>query len=460
MRGQGQKDNIPSREELNRLQLVQLRTGGAGTLWARYDVDAKKVYILDSGGNVQRVWEGELKNLQKHENASEKETPEQIRPDSAVESTPEPELAADPEDQVPGDDDPEGDSSGEPAAEAKEGITAKKKVIIIVCALIVVGVMYCVLSAMSIYREQVTPEDTAAPPMTTEMEPTTEPTIATEEVTTSLPDTQQPFLSSVSVLRSKGAFLPGHVISKKDFETVEISGAEYQMVLSSGGIYTGEDLSSLKGYVVTSYIPEGSFLSYTDVGVSYAPENPWKDTGEYECVITLPVSAAPKTFADCLWGNIVDLELQITTQLSPSDESGAQNTETSPAGITHQSSRIESAITDTYTIQQITIVDVLDQNQKSLYIRYQSLASIPVVYRDKQLREIYTDEKLNGEIPCYIQVAVTGDQAAALEPLSGDNVTVTVTKRSQDTGTQMKASAYQSSREIGEILAEILHDLE
>lgn len=256
------------------------------------------------------------------------------------------------------------------------------------------------------------------------------------------------------VLKAKATMLPGHVISAEDFELEGLDSIEYHALGVSGGVYTTEELDRLEGLVVVNYVPADKYLSYDDVGSQYAPANPWGRTESRQSVVTLPVSITPETLTQWLWGNYVDMEITIQTKLTSPANSSTTEDPTAPTGIQHHTSTVESMLVDTYMVQAAAIVDVLNEDGTSLFARYQSLASIPVVFRENEMSVAYADvNQLATDIPCYVQVAVPAEQGALLDSLNRDNMTVTISNATLNTSTDLQSAAYTSLREVGQIVA-------
>ena len=109
------------------------------------------------------------------------------------------------------------------------------------------------------------------------------------------------------------------------------------------------------------FIPAGKYLSAEDVAGQYAVCNPWaQDSG-----CTFPITVDEKNLRDFLWGTVGDVKI--------SAESPSATVETQHNGV-----GMNATIVNTYTVQDVVVIDLLDIQGKSLFAQYQALAQIPI----------------------------------------------------------------------------------
>jgi len=328
-----------------------------------------------------------------------------------------------------------------------------------VLCFIIVGTFKNVFANKLEEEQQDAPVNTTEQPTATETNPmneTTEPTEETENPTTSteetVPPTEATAETMIYVITATNTLLPGQELNLDDFAFTEVTKEEFYRLCSFGGLYTEEEIDQLIGLEAAEFIPGGSFITYNAVTKEYAPINPWGRTDTRQTTLRLPVTIEPKDFMSYLIGNTVDITIEVQTKVStPADKEEDEDEEEQKEvdGMEHHTSTVESMVVDTYVVQAAVVVDLLDKYQSSLYPKYASLASIPVVFQEEMLRELLdTPKDLEAIIPSYIVVAVTLEQGTALQELPKDNMKVTIKTGEPTASTTLQQDTYMQMREL------------
>lgn len=469
-----------SLEFINSLPVRKINYGGQ-ILSVRYDDINKRIYLLNKDGKYSGRWgQADL-------NAD---------PKSAVDELDEDDFSL----QLPGtkaldQDEPDGagtpNSAGTesyvetadseavhetdptdpliPQKDPKQRFPGYIKVIAVIAA---IGLVALLFSLLSLPKRQDNQETSAATAQTTES--TTQestafsdeaalqnPTAPTDETTlpsTTVEETQPPVEPGVTLLAAAHDLLPGHRISEDDLVLIEVSTLEYQTISALEGIYTAEYVSQLIGLEASQFIATNSYISYDDLTVSYLPANPWGRTEDAQFTAVLPVNATATTLTDYLPGTCADItittETKVTSTVAPT-ESSQEAEKPTYEGIEHNSSVVESMIVDTYVLRNVTIIDMLDSAQNSLFPAYSSLGSVPAAYLSDIVSSQYSEiDAVNSVIPVYIKVAAPTDYATLLQSIESANKTVTISNTSVAITTDLQGAVYAKMRDVAAIIAD------
>ena len=274
------------------------------------------------------------------------------------------------------------------------------------------------------------------------------------EVTTGPEETQAPTESrSCELLVTTYAMIPGDVITEESVTVVEVSEDMYNQLSGFMGLYTQKDLSYLMGLVAVTYIPEGSYLTYDDVGITYSPQNLWAvaETGLVEYI--LPVHIPANQLHTIGWGYEVDMTITVQTKQTNDHSTEAPEGETQPpSGLEHESSILESMVVDTYRLQSVPIMDLMNEKQESLYTSYMAMAQIPSAFLKPYLQE--KADSLQDYIPYYIKVYVTEAQAVVLETLDTAAMTVEIKNAAAHLTNTVQAEQSMKLQDVLKVVAE------
>ena len=479
-----------SKEYIKSLPILSVKMSGK-VHRGHYDTEAKKFYLIDDNNELtgmfaeanldiilantqEKATETEkdfLSNSSSSELTQEQQTdippspaPKRANPETA-EIPPQPALT--PVDLTPKirnkeipvvDPQKEADTEQQNQNEQKRSSKRRKKWVLIFLVVLVLILLTWFSGAAKIIMERtgiLVPNESTAPMQTEAGEITTGPE-QDNDATTNPSEVIDETIDGIYVLAAIDTFLPGHIISETDFDLVQVTESEFRALGAAGGIYTSENLPSLSGLAIVNYVSCGKYLSYDDVGISYSPLNPW--AGSRETVVTLPLQLVPGDYSTVLWGNEVTLEIEVQSKYTApiGGEDGEESTY--PPGIEHDSSTVESTIINKYIIKDALIVDVLNVDTQSLYIRYKSLSSIPIVFLQDTLMSEYANKmEIQKDIPYYMNVGVSTDQGVLLQQIlfsDYQSLTVRIISVRMDANSEVQNTTYTALQEVGKAIAE------
>lgn len=285
---------------------------------------------------------------------------------------------------------------------------------------------------------------------------------STGQVETTAPVTEAPTQNDTQPAVSDGVYvqvmapnitlIPGQELTAEMIDYIDIPEEDYQQLATATGIYTSEEITSLEGMVAQKYIPAGRYLTYDDIGRLYSPSNPWAPDLRNASTIILPINPAAETLYDFIWGNRIDITITVQTkQTNTNDAQSAE--ETAPNGVQHESSVVESMVVDTYKLQGVKIVDILNADQQSLFVRYSALSAIPNALQVDYLKTSYSDPAVfQLDLPAYISISVTQAQADVIASLEAETMTITVSNAAAENTTDLQ---YDTFLEIQEVVGSI-----
>lgn len=284
---------------------------------------------------------------------------------------------------------------------------------------------------------------------TQQTEAQTAPTGATR---TELEDNKEP---AISVLTASTALLPGHVLESVDFTPVDINAADFRSLTATVGIYTDDERDALSGLFVTQYIAKGQYISYANVDSVFAPANPWsnaKKTRQFR------ISPDVASLNDYMWGTVLNITVQAEkVVMIPDPNYKAPAADPSdPTAPKETVPMVESRVTDTAVLENVTVVDALDDTGNTLYPSYYAMAAIP----DALLPAYISDQYPNSEsaetiIPQYLCLALTEEQAQAISQFDQETMTVTVIQPVSTSATNAnQVDAYRGIQTVASALVD------
>lgn len=323
------------------------------------------------------------------------------------------------------------------------------------CSILFISLWFAVESKLVPKDNDIVPSTSAISDTQTDPEDTssTETPTAPVNDTGTEPEVQETAIASsesehtyIHVLAPMESIIPGQAITAEALSIVQIEEATYLQLTTFGGLYTHIDLEQLHGFVAAQYIPAGKYLTYNDITKSYDPLIPWEDISETS--LQLAVAMAPTDIFDYSWGNHIDVTIKVTTKTTDRNNVN-QDDEQAMEGIEHESSVIEAMVIDTYKLQNIQILDILDSSGDSLFSQYMAMAAIPSALQKDYLEENYTDlATLQKVIPAYIVVGLTAEQASQLTELDQNNMTLQITDAKPSVETPLQNEVYAKIHDI------------
>lgn len=252
---------------------------------------------------------------------------------------------------------------------------------------------------------------------------------------------------------------PGEYLTDK-LAAVNISADEYRTYTSSGGIYLSSQYDDIRNFIATSFIPQDGFITYSNVGEAFYMTNPWQlNTGSYT-VITIPITADAKNLSKYICGNVVTLTI-VTEQLVKTEPYEDASRPSAPE--VSGSSALDTYLVSTYVLNNITIVDMLDKDIKSLYGTFATYAAIPSPYLQECLDVRYENiSQIKADTPAYISVLVPTETASWWDVIEKTKCTVIVSVEvtGADCATPLQDETYKAMMELVAALDEIWSESE
>lgn len=421
-----------TKEYLSSLPKIQIKPTGDVSCFVRYDENLNLIYMLDGEGNFT----GKVAPADNMERLESPEEPKQKEPEPVQEALPSEEAEEDVEE-------PETNGKGKKKWLAPVLIALAAIAVILVA--IVLGKASNIVKDRTEVLEPTQNSEQAAVPETTEP-------IALDQSEEEEEAQQE---EMVVVLAADKTLLPGQPLTAEDIQLEEIRESEYRLIAGANGLYTEENAENLYGQMVVTYLPSGSYLTYSDLAASYNPINPWSRTEEQQGLVPLAVTVTSDTWAQHLWGTEATVKIEAQTKITTENTDGEEDTEnTLPAGINYSNSIVESMVLDTYEIQKAVIVDVLDSAGNSLFARYSALAEIPSGFLSGVLEEEYaTAEDMQTMIPATIMLALPQDEAAVISALSADTITVSILQAVPGITTDLQSEVYGKLQNVSYALS-------
>lgn len=268
-------------------------------------------------------------------------------------------------------------------------------------------------------------------------------------------------LDSIEVIQAVKDLIPGDVVTPEDIQSATVSAEVFsQITLAGTQIYKWDRSEYLLGKYVTGYVPAGLYLSYNNVAPALTfAANPWSATIEDTALIKVPIDSAAKENALLNYGTILNLEIRKETvnQVAANGQTG--NNVPKVDGLNHSTTVEQSVTIDTFTLNGLTVCDVLNANGDSLYNKYCAYNGIPAGEQLPYLRNaLKEDESLAATLaPAYIMVRVTSEQAAALGDLTASGTSTKLSlSESIDKTTDAKASFAANARSITDTINEAI----
>lgn len=271
-----------------------------------------------------------------------------------------------------------------------------------------------------------------------------------------------PSLETIDVIQVTRDLIPGDFISEDNIQRASISAETYnQIYLDSSQLYQWSRYEALTGNQVITYIPCGQYLTYDNVASVYLqPANPWLNESEDMSYVTIPLKEDILANDNFSYGSVVNLIItkQTVKEINQTEEDTEQDASTvNIPGLDHQMSIQQSYVVDTYGMSDITICDLLNSKQESLYSTYTSWICIPTGERLTYIRNRLNDDRqlTDSLTPAYAIIRISNEQAAELGDLTGDNISISFIDQDViDTETETKAAYTAEVRALQHTITE------
>ncbi len=451
------------REYLNRLPIRTVRYGGVARL-VRYDEKNRQAYLLDSDGNFTgRVGSAAALAAKETSAPSEEQIAHNHEVETACHTEKQLEQIEETSSSAPEEQAVQEETQLELPSDILDNFTLEdrsgeqEKPDKIPKWLLEAGILFLVVAVLAVLWGEMKSVAPSVPHNTTPTGTSASVFNEAEETTPvdSAETTAAPteIIYDVHVLAAADTLLPGDIIHKEDFELIGVSIEEYRSISARGGVYTDEDLESLQGFQIQQFIRPGQYLSYDAVGIRYEPINPWRTLREGQVLVRIPVIVEEGFSSRYLWGN--NLDLQITVQTKQETQAPTEPEGISPLlpGVEHNSSIVESMVSDTYIFRNVVIGDILNSEAKSLLVQYSAWATIPAALKQGVMEErMPTLEAIREYLPSYVECIVSEEQAAVLQELITREMTLVLYENGPVIQTEYDEMVYTQMKETASVV--------
>lgn len=224
--------------------------------------------------------------------------------------------------------------------------------------------------------------------------------------------------------------VPGQMFTLDDLAEMTVPAATYSQAKSFGSeLYPWASVNDLLGYYASEFIPAESYLTQDEISAVPPYElNPWGVTDSNSTLLLVPVGEALRGEPSLNYGNYVDLIVRKVVNNQVAVGPGGGEAPAPVEGVTITGTTSDTTRTDEYTVNDMTVCDLLNAQGESVYNTYCAYIGIPASKRLEYISEAFwTDETLKDRLtPAYILVRVTNAQAQALGDLTAQNTTVDI----------------------------------
>ena len=256
-----------------------------------------------------------------------------------------------------------------------------------------------------------------------------------------------PAEGEIMVIEIKKDVIPGDEITEDILQACNIDSQTYnQIAINGNDLYRWEQKDNILGMYATEYISKGHYITTNAVTKIFKnEENPWGIFNENLSYTDVPIHISDFDRTKLLIGSKVNLHFDINkkedkdSETLPSIASGIKVTEEKNV-----------TTTNSYTIENVTIANILTATDNDLFKIYSSLSSIPEGNQEHYLKTAakYNKEYISTITPAKIRVIFDSEYIDDLKKAvsNGTEVTVELTE-DIDVSTPEKKQFYD--REIG-----------
>lgn len=239
---------------------------------------------------------------------------------------------------------------------------------------------------------------------------------------------------TIEVVQLVKDVIQGEVITADMLQAASISMESYnQITLNGTNIYLWDRSENLVGMYSTSYIPKGQYVSYDSISLNYdPPKNVWGFSGGGVSYEDIPLTSSIKSQfddSDFYSGKKFKVTIQKKTVIeTPSSLEGA----TAPNSSVEQSIRL-----DEYVLPSKTVVDVITEDEGSLFRTLYALCAIPVGEQNHYLSNAISDEAFLASIkPKALRIGLSAAERTMFTEngidLESDDVVITLEAIDED----------------------------
>lgn len=260
----------------------------------------------------------------------------------------------------------------------------------------------------------------------------------------------------IMVIEIKEDVVPGDEITEDNLQACNIDSQTYnQIAINGNDLYRWEQKDNIIGMYATEYISAGHYITTNSVTKTYkSPENPWNINSDTLESAEIPINISDFDRTELLIGAKVDLHFEISRKEDNNSET--LSTETAGATVMKEESIVT---TDSYTIKNVTVSNILTSSGGDLFEIYSALISIPEGNREHYLKNAakYDKEYVSSITPAKICIFVDKDYASALNKAISNGYTVEVELiDSNDISSTEKKEFFDNEVILMESISEIL----
>lgn len=343
---------------------------------------------------------------------------------------------------------------GKPEKEKKEGMDTPTKVVIVVVAVVMFGILCGVLLPSLSHKadEQPPAEVSVAEEVVSETSGENEK--EDEEVV--IP------ADSIAVIQTTVDITKGSPISEDNIKQTVIPQSEYNQLVALGTTpCKWDEVSSVLGLYASSFISSGTYISNSYLSISDpTPTNPWEQTPDGYTTITIDAASLRESSSPLFYGETATVYVSRTLDASAGEFVVGEDADPNLEYMSYTESENEDGtITGTYEISNAIVVDILNADGESVLPYYAQYIDMPTINRLAVLQELCKDEDFVNNVTgvaavvrvANAQVEVMGDiEAASFEmSVSGTADTQTDAEYTVAWGTQAIEKAVQDARVKG-----------
>lgn len=117
---------------------------------------------------------------------------------------------------------------------------------------------------------------------------------------------------------------------------------------------------------------------------------------------------------------------------------------------------MQSMVLDTYKLQGVRIIDVVNAQNQSLFPYYMSIASIPSGFQRNYLDGHYPDvTAFEPALPCFLTIEISKAQAEVLTKLDPSCMTITATNPVAINSNVLQNDTYNSIRNTLALISDL-----
>lgn len=242
----------------------------------------------------------------------------------------------------------------------------------------------------------------------------------------SVPSTSlAPKEGEIMVIEIKNDIIPGNEITEDMIQACNIDSQTYnQIAINGNDLYRWEQRDNIIGMFATEYISSGHYVTTNSVTKTYKPPvNPWGNQPDSMDYVDIPIDISQMDRAKLLIGAKVNIHFET----SQKEDNTSQTLTTEILGAT-VSTEQSIQTTNSFTINNAVIANILTATNKNLFEEYSALSAIPEGNQEHYLKQAakYNKEYVTSLTPTKIRVYLDKSYADELSKSIANEKTITV----------------------------------